>query len=183
MRTLAEHGEERTAEAGETLFSVGEKRYPLIAIIEGEAMIVDPNGSEIVRTGASGFLGEMNLLTGQTLFLGAVATEPMRYIAVEREAVRELLTEDSSLADLLLSTFIARREILQRRQGIGVEIVGPRSSEETRDTVDWARRARLPHTWLDPAGIPRSANWSESLEPGQTPLVRLPGGVDLHQPS
>ncbi len=183
MQTLAEHGEERTAEAGETLFSVGEKRYPLIAIIEGEAMIVDPNGGEVVRTGASGFLGEMNLLTGQTLFLGAVATEPMRYIAVEREAVRELLTEDSSLSDLLLSTFIARREILQRRQGIGVEIIGPRSSEETRDTVDWVRRARLPHTWLDPAEHPEVRELVESLEPAQTPLVRLPGGQDLHQPS
>ena len=183
MQTLAEHGEERTAEAGETLFSVGEKRYPLIAIIEGEAMIVDPNGGEVVRTGASGFLGEMNLLTGQTLFLGAVATEPMRYIAVEREAVRELLTEDSSLSDLLLSTFIARREILQRRQGIGVEIIGPRSSEETRDTVDWVRRARVPHTWLDPAEHPEVRELVESLEPAQTPLVRLPGGQDLHQPS
>ena len=75
MRTLAEHGEERTAEAGEALFSVGDERYPLIAIIEGEAMIVDPNGGEVVRHGPSGFLGEMNLLTGQTVFLGAVATD------------------------------------------------------------------------------------------------------------
>ena len=183
MRTLAEHGEERTADAGETLFSVGDERYPLIAIIEGEAMIVDPNGGEVVRHGPSGFLGEMNLLTGQTVFLGAVAIEPMRYIAIEREAVRELLTEDSSLADLLLSTFIARREILQRRQGIGVEIIGPRSSEETRRIVDWVRRARLPHTWLDPAEHPEVRELLKSLEPRQVPLVRLPGGLDLHQPS
>ncbi len=183
LATLAKHGEERTAEAGEELFRIGDERYPLIAIIEGEAMIVDASGGEVVRHGPSGFLGEMNLLTGQTLFLGAVATKPMRYIAVEREAVRRLLAEDSSLANLLLATFIARREILQARQGTGIEIIGPRSSAETRRTVDWAKRARLPHSWRDPTEDADASALIEDLAQDQIPLVRIPGGTDLHQPS
>jgi thioredoxin reductase (NADPH) len=183
LATLAKHGEERTAAAGEELFRVGDRRYPLIAIIEGEAAIVDPNGAEVVRHGASGFLGEMNLLTGQTVFLGAVANTPLRYIAVEREELRRLLVEDSSLANLLLSTFIRRREILQQRQGIGVEIVGPRSSAETRTMVEWAKRARLPHTWRDPAEDREAAALLEDLDERQVPLVRLPGGSELHRPS
>ena len=129
---LAEHGEERTAEVGDVLFEVGDERYPFIAILEGEAAVLDTAGDEIVRHGASGFLGEINLLTGQTVFLTAVVTQPMRYIAVEREVLRPLLFEDGPLADLLLSAFIARREALQRRQGVGVEVIGPRSSAATR---------------------------------------------------
>ncbi len=39
LELLAEHGEERTADAGEVLFSVGDKSYPFMAIIEGEAEI------------------------------------------------------------------------------------------------------------------------------------------------
>ena len=74
----------------------------------------------------------------------------MRYIAVERDQLRGLLFEDSALSDLLLTTFMARREALQGRDGIGVEIVGPHSSEATRQLVDFARRNRLPFTWLDP---------------------------------
>jgi len=105
---LAAHGEERTAKVGEVLFRVGDASYPLIAIREGEAAIQDPSGREIVRHGASGFLGEMNLLNGQTVYLTAVATQPMRYVAVEREALRRLLFDDSALADLLLSTFMRR---------------------------------------------------------------------------
>ncbi len=112
LETLAEHGEERTAAVGETLFRVGDRRYPFIAIIEGEAAILDPGGNEIVRHGASGFLGEVTLLSGQTVFLTAVATQPMRYIAVDRDALRPLLFDDGALADLLLSTFIERREAL-----------------------------------------------------------------------
>jgi hypothetical protein len=64
MDALARVGEERSAAAGDVLFRVGDPRYPLIAIIEGEAAILDAAGHEIVRHGRYGFLGEMNLLFG-----------------------------------------------------------------------------------------------------------------------
>jgi thioredoxin reductase (NADPH) len=183
LALLAEHGEERSAEAGETLFRVGDREYPFIAIVEGEAAIQDAEGSEIVRHGASGFLGEMSLLTGQTVFLTAVATQPMRYIAVPREALRALLYEDSTLADLLLSSFVSRREQLQRHGGIGIEILGPHTSEDTRRIVDWAKRARLPYRWLEPESSPAAAEALARLAPEQVPLVRIPGGPELRRPS
>ena len=74
LATLALHGEERTAAVGDVLFRVGDRRYPFIAILEGEAAILDADGHEIIRHGASGFLGEMNLLSGQTVYLTAVVT-------------------------------------------------------------------------------------------------------------
>jgi len=74
-------------------------------------------------------------------------TEPLRYIAVERDALRSLLNEDGPLSDLLLSTFIARREALQSVQGIGLEIVGPHGSEPTMRMLEFARANRLPYTW------------------------------------
>ncbi len=120
LDTLRQHGEERTAAVGDVLFRVGDRRYPLIAIVEGEAAVLDTSGNEIVRHGASGFLGEMNLLSGQTVYLTAVATQPMRYIAVDRDELRSLLFEDGALADLVLSTFVARREVLQTQEGVGL---------------------------------------------------------------
>jgi len=63
LATLAQLGEERTADVGDVLFRVGDRRYPFIAILEGEVAILDAAGNEIVRHGASGFLGEMNLLS------------------------------------------------------------------------------------------------------------------------
>ncbi len=35
---------------------------------------------------------------GQTVFVNAVVTEPMRYIAVDRETLRRLLFDDASLS-------------------------------------------------------------------------------------
>src|SRR3954449_8481299 len=114
LATLAGLGEERTAGVGDVLYRLGDATYPFIAIREGEVAILDAAGNEIVRHGASGFLGELNLLSGQTVFVTAVVMEPLRYIAVDRDALRALLFDDGSLSDLVLSTFIARREALQR---------------------------------------------------------------------
>ena len=183
LKTLAQHGEERTAEVGEELFRIGDESYPFIAILEGEAAVLDGNGQEIVRHGASGFLGEMNLLSGQTVFLTAVVTEPMRYVAVEREELRKLLLEDAPLSDILLPAFVARRELLQQRQGIGVEIVGPRHSEGTRQLVDFVKRQRLPYTWTQPGEDDEAARALEGVAEEELPLVRLPGGVELRAPS
>jgi thioredoxin reductase (NADPH) len=174
LATLARLGEERTAEAGDTLYAVGDRSYPFIAILEGEVAILDAAGNEIVRHGPAGFLGELNLLSGQTVFVTAVVTEPLRYVAVDRDAMRSLLYEDGPLSDIVLSAFIARREGLQRVPGLGVEIVGPRSSQRTREMVDFVRSNRLPFTWRDAD----SADDAASL-----PFVRLPGGVELHGPS
>ncbi len=67
-------------------------------------------------------------------------------------------------------------------------MIGPRSSERTRLTVQWLRNARIPYVWRDPerpdhAGDNELANLVGSLAPSQLPLVRLPGGVELQGPT
>ncbi|HET8751087.1 MAG TPA: FAD-dependent oxidoreductase [Gaiellaceae bacterium] len=173
LARLAELGEERTAGIGDVLFRVGDATYPFIAIREGEVAIVDAAGNEIVRHGASSFLGELNLLSGQVVFLTAIVTEPLRYVEVDRDVLRGLLFEDGPLSDLVLATFLARRAALQRVEGIGIEIVGPRSSAETMRLLQVTRANKLPFTWHDE--VP-----ADGREP---PLVRLPGGVELERPT
>jgi thioredoxin reductase (NADPH) len=172
LARLGALGEERTAQVGDVLYGVGDRTYPFIAILDGEVAIVDAAGGEIMRHGTAGFLGEMNLLTGQTVFVNAIVTKPLRYIAVERDTLRELLFEDGAFSDLVLATLMQRREALQQLDGIGMEIIGLHSSEATMRMVDFARASHLPYTWDDvsPPG-------------GGELLVRLPGGSELHTPS
>ncbi len=125
----------------------------------------------------------MNLLSGQTVFLTAEVMEPLRYIAVDREDLRKLLFDDSSLSELLLPAFVERREFLQKREGIGFEILGPADSHETRDLVEFARRMRLPFTWVTPDKGEQAAALIAGLDEAETPLVRLAGGGELRRPS
>src|SRR3954463_1199355 len=174
MARLAGIGIERSAEVGEVLFTLGDRGYPFIVVIEGGVAIVDAAGSEIIRPGPSGYAGELNFLSGQAAFVSAIVTEPLRYIAVERDDLRALLFEDEPLSDLLLSTFNARRELLQQRDGVGLEIIGPRSSAQTMRVLGFARANRLPF------------NWNDSVPPDEAagvPLVRMPGGAEMRAPS
>ena len=185
LATIASLGEERTADVGDVLYRVGDHRYPFIAIRDGGVTVLDAAGNEIIKQGKSGFLGEMTLLSGQTALVTAVVTEPLRYIAVEREALRSLLYEDGPLSDLVLSTFIARREALQQVQGIGLEIVGPRTSTATMRMLAFARSNRLPFTWRDPerADDAAAAAVVTGLDEARLPVVKLPGGTELQGPS
>ena len=185
LLTIAGLGEERKAAVGEVLYRVGDRRYPFIVILEGEVAILDAADNEILRHGASGFLGELTLLSGQTALVTAVVTEPLRYIAVDREVLRSLLYEDGPLSDLVLSTFINRREALQQVQGIGLEIVGPHSSKATMRMLGFARSNRLPFTWRDSerADDAEAAAQVASFDEASLPLVKLPGGAELRGPS
>lgn len=185
LASLAKVGEERTADVGDVLYGIGDQSYPFIAILDGEVAILDGDGDEIVRHSTSAFLGELNLLSGQTVFVTAVVTQALRYIAVDREVLRSLLYEDESFAELVLSTFISRREALQQVQGLGVEIIGPHSSNATVRMLEFARSNRLPFTWRDPerGNDPSVAALVAGLDPASLPLVRLPGGTELRAPS
>jgi thioredoxin reductase (NADPH) len=181
LATFAALGEERSADPGDVLYRVGDRRYPFIAIVEGQAAVLDEAGHEIARHGASGFLGEISLMTGQTVLVTAVVTEPMRYIAVDRDDLRQLLFDDSSLSELLLGAFVSRRELLQQSHDVGIEIVGMRDSADTRRLIDYSRRQRLPYTWVEPDERPDGSGEPSSADARAT-RVRLPGGQELSNP-
>jgi thioredoxin reductase (NADPH) len=185
LAMLAEKGDERVARSGDALYTVGDAAYPFIVLLEGEAAILDAGGNEILRIGAGSFLGELSLLSGQAVFVTAIATQPMRYLAVDRDVLRALLFDDGPFGDLVLSTFIARREGLQQVAGIGLEVVGPHSSAATMRMLDFVRSNRLPFTWRDPerSDEPSAAALVSGLDPSSLPLVRLPGGVEMLAPT
>jgi hypothetical protein len=56
----------------------------------------DAAGNEITRQGPSNFLGELNLLSGQSVFVTAVVTKPLRYIAVDRKPSGRCLFDDGA---------------------------------------------------------------------------------------
>ena len=171
--------------SGDVLFRVGDARNPLIAIIEGEAAILDETGGEIVRHGASGFVGELNLLTGQAAYLTAIVTKPMRFIAVDRDELRPLLFEDAP----------SRRRPAVQLHGAprGAAAAGRRAGDHRppllgADAAGWsttpvaatfrtsgARGSTAP-TRRPPPSSPRSVS-------SELPLVRLPGGGELRNPT
>jgi thioredoxin reductase (NADPH) len=151
IAALASRGERRSVRAAEVLYREGDPSCDFFVILEGTVAVVDGYGRDervISVHGPGRFLGELGLLTGQAVFVTAVAREPGEVVVVPVEQVRALVAEDSSLGDLILRAYLLRRWILIGL-GTGFRIVGSRFSPDTHRLREFAARNRLPHRWID----------------------------------
>jgi thioredoxin reductase (NADPH) len=149
---LRKRGTERRVERGDILFREGDSSYPFIVIVEGCVDIVagfeTDEARRITSHGARRFLGELNLLTGQGVFLTAVVSEPGSILILEVDELRRLLADEPTLSELILRALLLRRSLLQG-SGVGLRIIGSRFSGDTRRLLEFVARNRLPFTWLD----------------------------------
>jgi thioredoxin reductase (NADPH) len=151
IQYLERYGEVRETEAGQVLFTEGDRSYDFIVILEGEVEIAENFEGKrrtIAVHGAHRFLGEMNMLTGQSVYLSAVVREGGEVLAIPPENLKEIITEEPTLSDTILKAFIARRSVLMRA-GAGLRIVGSRHSRDALRLREFAVRNRLPHEWIE----------------------------------
>ena len=125
---LAAFGEDQAVDAGQVLYRAGDASYDFYVVLDGRAEIVraGTEGDTVIASyGAAGFLGELNLLTGQRPYLTARVTEPGRVLRIRRDDFRRLMSEKPDIADLIFNAFSARREILLKGDGAqAIRIVG-----------------------------------------------------------
>jgi thioredoxin reductase (NADPH) len=152
MRALAEIEE---VSAGDVLYAASDLTYDFVFVESGEVEIVrgaTPGSPEqvIVPHGAGRFLGELNMLTGQAVYLTARVSKDGQVRRVSPERFRRLMSEDAELSDVILRAFMARREILLTGEGArSVQVLGSRTSAEALALRTWAARQQLPHMWIE----------------------------------
>jgi thioredoxin reductase (NADPH) len=150
---LRPFGEVRPTAAGEILFEVGDRDYPMVVVLSGSTEIVDRSErvDSILMTNTAGdFLGELGLLTGQTSFASCVVVEPGEVLLLTSQAVRDVIAMIPELSDVLVTAFEARRRILMRAAAGTFTIIGPESAPAVLRLQEFAARNRIPHRWLPP---------------------------------
>jgi thioredoxin reductase (NADPH) len=187
IAALAQVGERRRVRRGDVLYREGDGNCDFFVILEGKVAVVQEAGAgeEVIGVHGPGrFLGELGLITGQAVFVTAVVREPGEVLVVPRERLREIVTQDPVLGDMILRAMILRRSILIGL-GIGFRIVGSRFSPDTRRLRDFAIRNRLPHHWLDLESDPGAEEILRrlGLAPEECPIVLLGPGRVLRNPS
>ncbi|MCW2953512.1 MAG: Thioredoxin-disulfide reductase [Conexibacter sp.] len=148
---LAAHGRRRVTREGELLFAEGDEDYDFFVVLSGKVLMLEGSGEDqqlIAVHGPHRFLGELSLLTGQAAFFSAVVGESGEVLQVPVERLRQLVTQDAALGDLVLRAYLLRRERLVGL-GAGLRIVGSRYSPDTHRLREFAARNRLPHRWID----------------------------------
>jgi thioredoxin reductase (NADPH) len=187
LSILERYGQRRKMQVGDILFRAGDTTNDFIVILQGEVQVVDDFAGEARTIGtflANRFLGELNMLTGQAMYLTAVVSEAGEVLTVPRERLKEVVTEEPNLSDIILKAFLARRAYMIRT-GLGLRIIGSRHSSDTARLREVAVRNRVPHVWIELEEDPEA----EALlgrfgaKPSETPVTIWQGEDMLKNPT
>ena len=184
---LSRYGHTRKTEVGEILFRAGDTSNDFIVILEGEVEVIDNFVGEARTIGvflAGRFLGELNMLTGQAMYLTAVVREGGEVLAIPRERLKEVVTEEQNLSDIILKAFLARRAYMMRT-GLGLRLIGSRHSRDATRLREIAARNRVPHVWIELEENPEAEALLERFgaKPSETPVTIWQGKDVLKNPT
>ena len=172
---LGRYGETRKTEVGQVLIRAGDRASAFIVVLDGEVEVVDDFAGQARTIGvllAGNFAGELNMLTGQALYLSFVVRKRGAVLAIPRAQLKQVVTEDPTLSDIILKTFLARRSI-GMRAGVGLRIIGSRHSSEATRLREYATRNRLVHGWIEVGEDPKAEALLQAFgaTPSQTPVA------------
>jgi thioredoxin reductase (NADPH) len=178
-------GTRRSVAQGEYLYREGDAKYDFYVVASGVVEIVlHVDGEErIVATHQRGsFLGELNLLSGQRVYVSARVVEAGDVIVVPGEALRDLFAARPKLANTILAAFLARRARLVTDAAPAIRVVGSRFSPDSLRLREFLARNRIPHEFMDADGDPRVERLlcDFAVEPADLPVVISPGSVLRH---
>ncbi len=188
VAVLRNYGETRKTEAGQVLFVAGDTNNEFIVVLEGEVQVIDDFAGTVRTMGIFGpntFLGDLHMLTGQGVPLSAVVTVGGELLAIPREHLKKIVTEEVDLSNLILDTFLARRSTLMRA-GVGLRIIGSRQSRDATRLREFATRNRLPHVWIDLEEDPSEAEAlldKFGVKSSDTPVAIWQGADVLRNPT
>ena len=135
LTALRRYGSEHRVVGSEILFADGDQTYDMIVVLEGGVEVVEhygqPDEVVIIGYGPREFVGEMGLLTGQTVYLTAVATTDGVVLRIPPAQVKVIMSEEPDLSELILRAFLFRHARLTNR-GSGPVLVGSRFDADTR---------------------------------------------------
>lgn len=111
LEKMKQFGKEIELNAGDVLFREGDSNYNFHVVLEGEIEITKQVGSEtkvlaIHRRGE--FMGELSMLTGTGAIANAHAIAPSHILKIDVKTFRHLLSDCSSIADIILSAIAGR---------------------------------------------------------------------------
>ena len=175
IEILRRYGRTRKTAVGDILFRAGDTDNDFVIVLEGVVEVVDDFAGEARTIGtflAGRFLGELNMLTGQAMYLTAVVREAGEVLAIPRGQLKEVVTEEPNLSDIILKAFLARRAYMIRT-GLGMRIIGSRHSTDAARLREFAARNRLPHVWIELENDPRAEPLMKRffVRPAETPVT------------
>lgn len=186
---LSRHGERRTFPRGAQLFCEGDRDCGLFVVLDGMVRVEqdteEGGGPRVIAVHGPGrFVGDLSMLTGQAVYVTAVAQSDVEVLELSFDRLKDVVSQDQQLGDLILRALLVRRSI-HLHLGAGLRIIGSRYSPDTRRLRDFASRNRVPYRWDDLDEDPEAEAVLQAFDipPDQTPVVIWKAHLVLRNPS
>jgi thioredoxin reductase (NADPH) len=152
LGSLTSRGHARTVQAGEILFTEGDRDFPFFVVLDGEIEIVERSRGTthtVVTHRPGEFTGDVDLLSGRAALVEGRASADGRVLELTSGELRRAVDELPELGETLVKAFIARRRLLIEDGFEGVRIIGSRFSPAAHRLRDFAIRNGIPFRFLD----------------------------------
>ena len=150
IAALRPFGEQRGIRAGEYLYQPGDTVDEFWVILDGSVNFFAPHderGHDSV-SGPGTLIGEIGHLTGQKALLSCRAAEAGTILAVSRRSLMDAISTIPEVADAIITSFRARRDVLMTTASSALVIVGPEQSSEVQRVRQFATRSRIPNRFI-----------------------------------
>ncbi|MFC4947599.1 Na+/H+ antiporter NhaA [Pseudonocardia sp. GCM10023141] len=185
---LERHGVRRSVAVGDVLFREGDPGYDFFVVLDGLVAVVedlDRASSRVLSVSGTGrFLGELNLLGDQPVFLSAVVTRPGTVIDLDVAGLRAAFAESPRLHDIVLRAFLLRRSHLLA-DAADLRVIGRGADPLTGELRRWAAANAVTHAFTDLDEDTGAGSLLDELGVAatDTPMVTLRDGTILRRPS
>jgi thioredoxin reductase (NADPH) len=155
VATMEAAGRREKLAEGQVIFAPGDLDYELVVVLSGCVEIIDGAGTSqeqvVVRYGERQFAGELNLITLEPALLTAKVAEAGEGIFVPRKALRDVVSRDTRLGDLIMNALVSRRATIIAAE-TGARLIGYGTDPGTRQLREFLTRNRVPHRFIDIEG-------------------------------
>jgi thioredoxin reductase (NADPH) len=152
FKVLESYGQRRSYRAGEVLFSEGDRHAPMFVLLAGHVTVerntID-GPHQLAIHGPGAFTGEVGTLAGRGAIATARAVDDTEVIAIDEDALRQLVVAEADLSELIMRAFILRRVALIEDKCGGTILIGSTHSSDTLRLREFLGRNGQPVAYFD----------------------------------
>lgn len=141
-------GKEHEVSKDNFLFRAGDEVSAFHVILEGKVNIFDPydEGGINEVVGSAAIIGELGQLTGQKSLFSCQVKESGRVLSVSRDGLMEAIATVPDIADNIITSFRARRDVLIATSPGVMVVIGEEKSADMQRIRQFATRSRIPYS-------------------------------------
>jgi thioredoxin reductase (NADPH) len=176
MRIVERLAKLRSFKSGDTIIAAGTRDPNFYVVKSGEVEAIEYSSGEpqvIWKSFAQELLGDVSFLSGNASHLTRVAVGDVEVFEILPESLRRIIDEEPNLGNIILTTLIARIEIMRDLNLTPLQVIGSRYSTDAFRIRDFLGKNRVAFAWLDLEGNPSASALLKQLdvEETETPVV------------